>query len=661
MSFSPIPHETRLPHKKVSGPNGNPARWTQIIGIDGEGISDNDTDAQRYTLLAASSGEYIEHHNLRSERIFDYLLSLPKRSLLVGYSIGYDINMWLRDVPIDNLRELWEDGRTEWRGYWLVWQPGKMFSIGRERGIHPYMHNGVKKKRITYQEHVTIWDVFGFFQASFIKALDEWGIGTEEERERIARMKGNRSVFTEAEKLEIREYCFDEVRLLAEMVGKLLAYAKQLGLKLTRYDGAGAIASAIMRKYKVADHIAVPPEPVHKAALHAYFGGRFENSIIGYVPKAYSYDIRSAYPAITQGLPCLAHGAWSQSKKVSRFGVYRVEWNCEDQVPVWGPFPFRTESHAIVYPMSGEGWYWGDEVAAAMRLFPGCVTVNEGWLFTPGCQHRPFDFVPSYYKLRATLKQQNNFGQIILKLGLNSLYGKTAQSIGGAVLGYDNDGKPVHDRPRYQSFVWAGMITSGTRAKILDAIRISAGSVISIATDGIISTNPLDLDTGSALGQWEHKTIYDLSLIQNGVYRYSFEGQEYTRARGFAGREFDFGNLAFAFGIDRERAVYATEVMRFIGLGSSLAAVPKLRDWRRWMMVPKTVKLRPTNRLIRSEAIEPTRATVFSRNQTGLTVETVAWHGMLGAGLSHPYRLRTNFAHLWADEAVQLAEQPDPA
>lgn len=672
--FSPVRGETRITHKKVGHEGARyPARWEQIIGIDGEGISDNDTDAQRYTLLAASSGESIESHNLGSERIFDYLLSLPKRSLLVGYSIGYDINMWLRDLPLDQLTELWEDGRTEWRGYWLVWQPGKMFSIGRERGVKPYMHNGVKRKRIKFAEHVTIWDVFGFFQSSFVRALEEWQIGTETERERIASMKSKRSDFTPEEKTQIREYCYDEVRLLAVMVRKLIDYAISVGLKLTRYDGAGAIASAIMRKFKVADHIAVPPEPVHNAALYAYFGGRFETAMIGHIAKAYSYDIRSAYPAITQRLPCLAHGTWSQSVKPHKYGVYRVEWNVEQLIPRWGPFPFRTEAGAIVYPMSGEGWYWGDEVMAAQHLFPRRIKILEGHVYSPSCGHRPFDFIPAFYKLRAELKAKDNFGQIILKLGMNSLYGKCAQSVGGAILGYGVDGKVIHDRPRYQSFVWAGMITSGTRAKILDAISLNPSAVISIATDGIISTEPLALECGDQLGQWEYKEITALTIVQNGVYRYICEGQEHVRARGFAGREFDFDALAVAFARDGERAEHRTAVKRFIGLGSSLAARPQLKDWRRWMMVPKTVRLRPTNRLLISEIDTVGGISEIDtvggraafprppRTRAKTIIATVAWHGMLGAGISHPYRLRTNFAHLFSDELTEQREQPDPA
>src|SRR5690348_17906092 len=45
---------------------------------------------------------------------------------------------------------------------------------------------------------------------------------------------------------------------------------------------------------------------------------------------------------------------------------------------------------------------------------------------------------------------------IVLKLGTNSTYGKTAQSVGSAP---------------FRSWIWAGNITSGTRAQLLRAMR----------------------------------------------------------------------------------------------------------------------------------------------------------------------------------------------
>lgn len=637
-------------------------RTDNIIAIDGEGVTDDENSPQRYTLLAASTGQYIEGHDLSSEQCFDLLLSLPKRSLCVGYSINYDINMWLKDLPVDNLTELWEDGHTEWRGYWLVWHPGKMFSIGRERGIKPYRtHDGTVKKRITYSEHLTIWDVFGFFQASFVKALNEWEIGTVAQRERIERMKAARGTFVDEDKAQVRAYCEDECALLAAMVRKLIEYARSVGLTLTRFDGAGAVASAMMRKFRVDECIGLPPKDVHTATMHGYFGGRFETAIIGHIDRAYAYDINSAYPNQTQHLPCLREGhcEWSKYRKgrVEQHGIYRVRWDLEGDLPKWGPFPYRLNNGAICYPMSGEGWYWGQEVSAALQLFPDDIDITDGFTLVRHCQCKPFAFVPRYYEMRRDLKACGNFGQIVLKLGLNSLYGKTAQSVGGKVIGKAIDGTLIHDRPRYQSFVWAGMITAGCRAMILDAIRLAgAENIVSIATDGIISLAPIkNLNIGSALGQWDSKVLRDIAIIQSGVYEYAVVGNEEServrRARGYSGREFDFGNLAFAFGLHHEHAVYSTSVQRFHGLGASLQRNPKLTQWRTWARMPKTVKLSPPNRVMYSD--------VGLRERSPMVRNSLAYVGMLGAGISHPYRPKGHFAHLWNDELVNDRDQPD--
>lgn len=638
--------------------------WENVIGIDGEGESDDADSAQRYTLLAASTGQFVETHDLSSERCFDFLLSLPKRSLCVGYSINYDINMWLKDLPLDALTELWEDGSCEWHGYWIVWHPGKMFSLGRNRNIKPYLtHSGEKRKRITYEEHITIWDVFGFFQSSFVNALNEWDIGAPAERERIERMKAQRGTFSAEDKEQVRAYCLDECRLLAIMVKKLIDYALSIGIKLTRYDGAGAVASAMLRKFRVDEFIGLPPKDVHTAAMHGYFGGRFETAIIGHVKRAYAYDINSAYPTQTVDLPCLRsdHCSWKRTTEVEKRGIYHVTWNLERLIPRWGPFPYRLHDGAICYPMSGEGWYWGQEVAAAQCLYPLQINVTDGYALIRHCECKPFAFVPDYYQRRRDLKACGNFAQIVLKLGLNSLYGKCAQSVGGKVIGKTADGSLIHDRPRYQSFVWAGMITSGTRAKILDAIRLAgAENVLSIATDGIISRTLIaNLDVGNGLGQWEIKTLVDVAIVQNGVYEYSVvtkddfntRSERVRRARGFSGREFDFGNLAYVFGTHREHGIYSTSVVRFQGLGSSLQRNPKLTDWRHWAMVPKTVKLAPPNRLTFSD--------LAIADDNLYMVNTVAYHGMLGAGVSHPYSPKAHFAHLWSDDVENDYHQPD--
>lgn len=621
-------------------------RTDTIISVDGEGITDIEGTPQRYTLLAASTGMCVKSDSLSTTQCFDFLLSLPQRSLIVGYGLNYDVNMWIKDIDVEHLQELWETGHTTWRKYSIAWHPHKMFSIGTSRRRIPYLkHDGKVSKRVVYEQHVTIWDVLGFFQSKFVEALEFWNVGTTEQWDTIARMKDKRSAFTDAEKLEIEAYCFTECELLVTMVQKLLEYTDKLGLKLTRYDGAGAIAAAMMRKHRVKDYIAEPPVEAEDAVMRAYIGGRFETSMIGTLQNAYAYDVNSAYPTQTLKLPCLVHGQWKQTSKLSPTSLLHVRWNLCNVLPIWGPFPFRNPDGSIVYPMAGEGWYWGAEVAAASRLYPGRIKILEGYLYEQSCTHKPFEFVSSYYQLRKQLKATNDFGQIIIKLGLNSLYGKCAQSVGGKVVGYTEDGTEIHARPTYQSFVWAGMITSGTRAAILDAIRL--GNVVSIATDGVISKTPIPLEVGDELGTWDYAKIEQFTSVQNGVYRYAgINGAWKVRARGFSGREFNFDDLLSAFQRDREHAQIKSGVNRFVGIGSALHRAPVLADWRVWIRQIRTIKLHPENRTLTKQwGIRDNRNMVTTR----------AWHGV--DGISHPYKPKTVFRHL--SDGVELQTLPD--
>lgn len=637
-------------------------RTDEIVAVDGEGITDVANTAQRYTFLAASTGASVRGDSLSTSLCLDMLLSLPQRALIVGYSIGYDINMWLKDIPVGDwpcealprgsgLRGLWRTGNCRWRGYSITWHPGKMFSVGVKRRRLAYTKcDGTIGHRVSYDRHTTVWDVFGFFQSSFVNALHLWDVGTEQQRERIERMKAKRSFFDDAESTDIEAYCFDECSLLVDMVRKLLTYSERIGLKLTRYDGAGAIAAAMMRKHHVKNYIADPPGECMDSVMRAYIGGRFETAIIGTIKHAHAYDVNSAYPTQTLDLPCLAHGTWSTWKPgdtVSDTSVIHVRWNLCSELPTWGPFPFRNPDGSIVYPMAGEGYYWGREVRAATLMYP--IQLLDGYTFKAGCGHRPFAFVADYYKQRQTLKQAGDFGQIILKLGMNSLYGKCAQSIGGKLLARLKDGTEVHAKPTYQSFMWAGMITSGTRAAILDALR--QGDVVSIATDGVIARERIpSLTVGSELGTWEYREIHNCTIVQNGVYRYQSDVtvDPIVRARGFSGREFNFDGLMAAFTKKRERAECVTSVTRFIGLGSSLMRAPVLTDWRVWKTQNRTIKLRPENRtLTRQWGLPDDRHVVTTR----------AWHGVFG--ISHPYTPKTVFAvvaHPDRDAALLAAD-----
>jgi hypothetical protein len=84
---------------------------------------------------------------------------------------------------------------------------------------------------------------------------------------------------------------------------------------------------------------------------------------------------------------------------------------------------------------------------------------------------------------------------------------------------------------------YAAAITAGTRAQILRAALQAPDKIVMLATDGIISQTPLDLDCPSkkSLGTWEKGALSKGGLfVQSGVYAISDEtGDYHSKSRGF--------------------------------------------------------------------------------------------------------------------------------
>ena len=553
-----------------------------IIAGDGEGITGDD-GIHRYTLLAASNSQYVENLNgLSTTDCLEFLLSLPL-ALVVGFSINYDINMILGDVPKLLLEKLVADGYCVWERYSIKYTPSKQ-TIIRDRINNRMVH---------------IYDVFGFFQCSFVKALRDWKVGTQEEIDAIAKMKEARGTFSDEDREKVREYCFTECRLLVELMGRLIAATKKAEIPCSQWYGVGALASGLLKKFGVTQYIEPAPLIYSRPILSAYFGGRFEIAASGEVGKTYAYDIKSAYPSVARSLPCLKHADYrltTEFKEDAKYALWKVSWNVGRDV-TWGPFPWRNANGNIYYPTNGSGYYYHSEVLAARRLYPGLIKVESGIILDVQCDHKPFWFIDDVYLERQRLEAAGDYANKVLKLALNAIYGKTAQSIGHQ----DKEHPERSKRPPYQSYLWAGMITAGCRAQILDAIREAGpGGVISIATDGLLSTVPIKtLTIGKALGNWEFDEWESTILIQPGIYKLSSPGKkaiEHTRGFGLGETNLDRIIADYkAKGIYGQHAYSAT---RFVGLASALSHRDYSQYWRKWIRCDRTINFYPTQRFI---------------------------------------------------------------
>ena len=378
---------------------------------------------------------------------------------------------------------------------------------------------------------VVVWDALGYFQQPFVKALSSWDLW-ESDNDRLAmeRMKDDRDSFAQYSMQEIIAYNQAECRYGVKLVRQIHDLSKTLNLSPSRFDGAGAIASAMLRKegvrqYMVRENGGMDLE--EDIQRRAYIGGRFDIGTMGTFPLVHEYDIKSAYPYACTQLPCLTHARWIHHDGYvpCTWGVHRVQW-CDARL--WSPFPYRSSDHRIQYWRDGEGWYYTPEVEVALEGSPHewCVDVLETWELRMECDHQPFQWISRYADRRMELIAEHNHAEKVIKLGMNAVYGKLAQR------------NSAFGIPRHQNFIWAGMITSFTRAMLLEAILQAPGQIIHVATDGVYSTIELNLSIGTELGMWEHQLHHQFTMVKNGIY-FSSERNGVAsklRTRGFSTR-----------------------------------------------------------------------------------------------------------------------------
>lgn len=540
----------------------------KFSGIDGESYT---VDGEhRYVLLMESSGSHIFNPDgLSTKECFDFLLSLPKTRIYVAFGLNYDVNMMLGDFGRARLQELWRDGETLWFGYKLEWIPGKWFRVKKGN------------------ESIRIDEVFGFFQMSFIRSLEKWKIQAQDP-EMLEAMKGTRSVFDDEMRDQIISYCHSETVLLNQLMEAVRSSTQSVGLKVQRWNGAGAIAASILRRGGVKSHVVRHEEleqEVQYAILKAYFGGRTELFQQGRFPYLYQYDIVSAYPYAAISLPSLTEGNWEYKETYHpeyEHGIWHVQWSMRDQTI--SPFPYRYKGSRICYPANGEGWYHSCELREALSHYAsGDIHVLDGYVFHSSSSSKPFSFVPILAAEKVRYKRKGHGGEKILKLGLNAMYGKLAQ------------GKGYKDTtPPFQSFFWAGEITARTRARMLELAHLMPQSVVMIATDGIFYSEDPKVKFTDELGGLDKTVLSECFTAQPGVYRaYTDEGIEIRKSRGFFAREIDFEQLEEGYSEEGPYFVGNYSSTRFVGLGTALMA-KDMSAWRSWQEKARKLTLHPS-------------------------------------------------------------------
>ncbi len=513
------------------------------------------------------------------------------------------------------------------------------------------------------QRHISAFTyTFGFYQESFVKAtasLVNQGYLTQSDHDIIATNKKKRSDFENVDFETIKRYCGLELTTLSKALTVLRDGTEKIGVRPNSWSGAGSIAGAFitdkeLKKKHYSDDIATHDISIQQnCAHHAFFGGRIELIKQGYVKdqSLFVYDIASAYPTACVRLPSMRNGKWTHTGcrpiryvtecMPSILSMFHVHWKFprmgKDGRPIpFFPFPYRTRQKLILFPPAGNAWLMRDELLAGIdwfrAFFPKMpietyVNIEECSLFEPANDEIPYEFLPDMYEWRKELKHAKDIAEKVVKLVINSLYGKTVQSVGG--------NSAERTPPPSVCPYYGAAITAWCRSHVLKAALRDPYAIVSFMTDGICSQRKLELGAllkpeGSRdvrLGDWEWKEVRNGFFLQSGVYAYENveKGTKTGKSRGFDPNKIEkmtndislsddphstlFEKPLLTFFIEDVLPIWKTSIVeresdgekvaatfiyrikRYISIGEACASPGRFKLAGRWAYVPRVMRV----------------------------------------------------------------------
>jgi hypothetical protein len=478
---------------------------SRFLAWDGEGPRD-----AGYALFGNSDGDRIRHPFLSTRECLDLILETKTSkpdTISIWFGGNYDVSMILKDLSWRHLSALHNYNSTMWREYELEHVPHKWFKV----------------KRGTVS--CTIYDIRSFFAGDYVSCLNEFDIGTADQRLRIATGKDDRDKFVYAQIENIEAYWRLELSLMPVLAEKLRSVFRDAGYVPRSWHGPGALARMALQRHKVYDAMARCPADVRIAAQYAFAGGRFEDVLAGHIKGTiYGADIHSAYPHFATLLPNLARGKWRHTRNFEpgKFAVWYIDYSAKPDPYRIYPLFRRMGNGSVAWPHRTSGWYWQPE--AELVWNDPDAQIREGWVFDEeDSTDRPFAFLEEYYNRRARLKRLGNPAEYTFKLIINSIYGQLAQRVGW--------NRKTRMPPKSHQLEWAGFITSACRAAVYKVARNCGDKLVSIDTDGVYSLSPFTgLQVGNNLGEWELEEYDDGIFWQSGIYTLRI-GDEWKKAK----------------------------------------------------------------------------------------------------------------------------------
>lgn len=514
--------------------------------IDSEGFTDSRLDHRMYLLGTTDTDPlYNLTKPLKGSEILDYISALDPKFIYVGFYFSYDVTQIIKallaEYPPDRLIAI----RNRLLDY--VRSSAENITSGALPAIYlPHPSRSGIRYRLTIIEHkifsvqrisalgksptIEVQDVSSFFQTSFIKALQNWNLPVPNS---IIEGKDNRSMHTleywKNNYQSIIEYNNQELVSLVDLMNEFSAVVIDANLTPRRWIGPGSLASKQLSNWGY-PKTQIPADQItsYHHAKDSFFGGWFENYDAGHLNKKVNqYDINSAYPYIISLLPTISDLRTdtvniektllnNNRLAIAIDGEFRIKSDTNIRF-----LPCRMKDGRVINPLSVSGTMPAPLVKYGLENNLFDVFKPTKLTHMAANTAKQFPLVNDLYNLRKALGKDKKGYPI--KLALNSLYGKFAQSVGS---------------PKYANPIYATLITSLTRLKLLELANQN-DSIVMFATDAIFCYDELPAPINDKLGGYSHEIWDDLIIVQSGFYFGMKNGELVkSRTRGMSSKAF---------------------------------------------------------------------------------------------------------------------------
>ncbi len=462
---------------------GDPRRPPlEVIGIDTEAYTTG-----RCFLICTSEGD-----NFTPSQFPKCLFTRRYRNrTFVAYNLKYEISAFLQRLTPHSLAILRNTGECTHKGYKYAVIGNKCLKISKGKNA------------------VTMFDIYNFYMASLDKVaqqfLADYKLKTDVKTFTPESVQDNFS--------EVVNYCIKDAILVRDLATLLIAKFRKLGIEIRKLYSIAYVSYQYFSTkcpYVVVKRYWRDYRYLLDYAIKSYNGGKFEVTKKG-AGYYYEYDIVSAYPSEIANLIDISWARVEHDKKYRKDSIYSF-LKCVIDIPFNVHSPVALKQGTVnTYPVGRINKVITKKEYEYL-LSVGCtIKIINAWHILCDNKQYPYRYeINKLSALKAEYKSnKNKFDYHVIKIMMNSLYGKFVQLI---------ESNNYWKAGRSWNPIYASVICANTRLHVTQYQQIHS-SVVAVHTDSIISDNPLPIQTKTNLGAMSYECEGQGVILGSGVYQ----------------------------------------------------------------------------------------------------------------------------------------------